>query len=402
MPGLAIVTDPALVNPWGFSHSATSPFWISDQGQNAATLYAVTGQTNVSKVNINPPSGLVMIPTTAGGPQGPTGQVNNGNATGFLVANGGNGNHANFIFGNLNGTISTAWNAGPTAFVHTTVTGAVFTGLTINQAQNQLYAANNAGPGGIQVFDSTFAAASLAPGAFATPSNITALGLVTFNVKDIGGNVYVTYAPSGRPAQTSATGGMGAVAVFTESGTLIRTIVNNQLASPWGVAVAPSQFGPFSGDLLVGNFSFVDSEINAFDPLTGMFVGSIPINTGSEGAGGLWDIGFGTGGSNGDPNTLYFNDGIDGEGNGLFAAITFVPGAVHLIGVRRGSCGSGIPAAAAKSERYKVRHAPLRIAGKRQHFAHACRDLILSRPVPLNPNCVPPARPCPSACRDLP
>ena len=324
IPGFAIITDPALVNPWGFSHSATSPFWISDQGQNAATLYTVTGQTNVSKVNINAPSGLVMIPTTGGGPQGPTGQVSSGNATGFLVANGGNGSHANFIFGNLNGTIS-AWNTGPSAFVQTTVSGAVFTGLAINQAQNQLYAANSAGTGGIQVFDSTFAAASLAPGAFATPATITALGLVTFNVKDIGGNVYVTYAPSGRPAQTSATGGMGAVAVFTESGTLIRTIVNNQLASPWGVAVAPSQFGPFSGDLLVGNFSFVDSEINAFDPLTGMFVGSIPINTGAEGAGGLWDIGFGTGGNNGDPNTLYFNDGIDGESKGLFAAITFVP-----------------------------------------------------------------------------
>lgn len=351
VPGLAIITDPALVNPWGFSHSATGPFWISDQGQNAATLYAVTGQTNVSKVNINSPSGLVMIPTTAGGPQGPTGQVNSGNATGFLVANGGNGSHANFIFGNLNGTIS-AWNTGPTAFVQTTVAGTVFTGLAINQAQNQLYAANSAGPGGIQVFNSSFAPASLAPGAFATPSNITALGLVTFNVKDIGGNVYVTYAPSGRPAQTSATGGMGAVAVFTELGTLIRTIVNNQLASPWGVALAPSQFGPFSGDLLVGNFSFVDSEINAFDPLTGMFLGSIPINTGGEGAGGLWDIGFGTGGNNGDPNTLYFNDGLDGEGKGLFAAITFVPEPFTL-----SVFGAGLAGAAFLRRRQKAKGA---------------------------------------------
>ena len=106
--------------------------------------------------------------------------------------------HANFIFGDLNGTIS-AWNTGPTAFIQTTVAGAVFTGLAINQAQNQLYVANSAGAGGIQVFDNTFTAASLAPGAFATPSNITALGLITFNVKDIGGNVYVTYAPSGGP-----------------------------------------------------------------------------------------------------------------------------------------------------------------------------------------------------------
>ncbi|HKX35936.1 MAG TPA: hypothetical protein VJM79_04625, partial [Rhizorhapis sp.] len=80
--GLAAITDPQLVNPWGFSHSATSPFWISNQGSNDATLYAVTGSTNVSKVNINPLAGFVAIPTTAGGPQGPTGQVFNPNAAG--------------------------------------------------------------------------------------------------------------------------------------------------------------------------------------------------------------------------------------------------------------------------------------------------------------------------------
>ena len=133
---------------------------------------------------------------------------------------------------------------------------------------------------------------------------------------------------------------------------MIRTIVNNQLASPWGVALAPSQFGPFSGDLLVGNFSFVDSEINAFDPLTGMFLGSIPINTGGEGAGGLWDIGFGTGGNNGDPNTLYFNDGLDGEGKGLFAAITFVPEPFTL-----SVFGAGLAGAAFLRRRQKAKGA---------------------------------------------
>src|SRR5580765_2409621 len=73
--GLAAVTDPSLNNPWGVSHSPTSPFWSSNQGTGTATLYAVTGKTTVSKVNINPPAGFVKIPTTAGGPQGPTGQV---------------------------------------------------------------------------------------------------------------------------------------------------------------------------------------------------------------------------------------------------------------------------------------------------------------------------------------
>ncbi len=328
IPGLATITDPALINPWGFSHSATSPFWVSDQGTNSATLYAVTGRTNVTKTVINPPSGLVAIPTTAGGPQGPTGQVNNTNATSFLVGNGGNGNRASFIFGDLNGTIS-AWNAGASAIVQQTVAGAVFTGLTVNQAQTQLYAANNAGTGGIDVFNSAFAPVSLGVGAFATPAAIGALGLVTFNVQDINGKVYVTYAPSGRAAEIAATGGMGAVAIFDENGNLLQTLISAELASPWGVAIAPSGFGPFANDLLVGNFSFADSEINAFDQVTGTFIGSILINTGTNEPGGLWSLGFGTGGNNGDPNTLYFTDGINHETGGLFGAIS-VPEPVTL------------------------------------------------------------------------
>jgi len=134
--------------------------------------------------------------------------------------------------------------------------------------------------------------------------------------------VYVTYAPAGRTAQTQATGGQGAVAVFTEAGALVTTYLNSELAAPWGVALAPSTFGAFGGALLVGNFSFKESEINAFDPATGNFLGSIPIDIDGQAPGGLWQIGFGTGGSNGDPNTLYFTDGINGEADGLFGAIT--------------------------------------------------------------------------------
>src|SRR6266478_952857 len=88
IPGLATITDPELVNPWGVSHSPTSPFWVSNQGKSTATLYAVTDETNVSKVNINPPAGFVLIPKTASGPQGPTGQVNNTNTSSFLVKGG--------------------------------------------------------------------------------------------------------------------------------------------------------------------------------------------------------------------------------------------------------------------------------------------------------------------------
>jgi uncharacterized protein (TIGR03118 family) len=162
-----------------------------------------------------------------------------------------------------------------------TTPGANYSGLAINQAQTQLYAANQAGTGSINVFNSAFAPVNLGAGAFATPAAIGALGLVPFNVQDIAGKVYVTYAPMGLAAQRAATAGMGAVAVFTEGGVLLQTIVGGQLAAPWGVTLAPASFGEFGGDLLVGNFSFVDSEINAFDPITGAFEGTIPVDPGS-------------------------------------------------------------------------------------------------------------------------
>jgi uncharacterized protein (TIGR03118 family) len=313
--GLAKLTDPNLKNPWGISHTATSPFWISDQGANTATLYAVTGSTNVA-----PNPLIVAIPTTAAGPQGPTGQVNNGNTSSFLI----NGLSARFIFANLNGTIS-GWNGvGTNAVTQVITPGAVYTGLAINQSQTQLYAASSSG---INVFDSSFAPVALGSGSFAMPAPISGLGLVPFNVQNLNGSVYVTYAPAGRPAQTNATPGQGAVSIFSESGTLQQTILDSHLAAPWGVTVAPASFGPFGGDLLVGNFSYADSEINAFDSVTGQFDGSIPISAGvGNTPGGLWSLGFGTGGNNGSPEALYFTDGINGEANGLFGAISSVPG----------------------------------------------------------------------------
>ena len=319
IPGLATITDPELVNPWGVSHSATSPFWVSDQGQNATTLYTVTDGTNVTKVDINPPSGFVGIPTTASGPQGPTGQVSNSNTSSFAVGNGGNGGAAHFIFSNLNGTIA-AWDTGASAVIQVTTPGAVYTGLAVNTAQTMLYAANDAGSGSIDVFNSSFMpVTNLGPNAFQNPFP----GLVPFNVQDIGGDVYVTYAPSGRANQTGAALGAGAVAVFDESGNLISSNINqSQLAAPWGIALAPADFGIFSNDLLVGNFSYLNSEINAFNSTTGAYLGTIPIDVGNGNtAGGLWDLSFGTGGSNGSPDVLYFSDGINGEEDGLFGAI---------------------------------------------------------------------------------
>jgi len=162
---------------------------------------------------------------------------------------------------------------------------------------------------------------SLAAGAFVNPALPD--GLVPFGVQNIGGNIYVAYAPAGRANQTSAPLGAGAVAIFDGDGNFItQLIAGSRLAAPWGMTLAPAGFGRFINHLLVGNFSYLHSEINAFDPTTAKLRGTIPIAVGKgRTPGGLWFIGFGVGGNNGDPNTLYFSDGINGENDGLFGAI---------------------------------------------------------------------------------
>jgi uncharacterized protein (TIGR03118 family) len=323
MPGLATTTDAMLKNPWGVSFANGSPIWISDQGTQTSPLFSVASSSGVG----NAPLFTVSIPPA--GASGPTGQVANAMGIGFDVGNGGNGKSAAFIFANLNGSIA-AWNGTPLtqAFTQTSVAGASFTGLAINKTDTELFAANDAG-GTVDAFNNKFQLIST--NAFAAPTAVSAKGLVPFNVTDLGGNVFVTYAPSGHTAQTMATAGEGAVAEFSESGKLENTIVGGPLASPWGVALAPMSFGKFGGDLLVGNFSFVSGVadvINAFNPMTDALAGSIDVNPGTamgNTAGGLWSIVFGGGGMDGTPNTLFFTDGINGEKDGLFGSLTAVP-----------------------------------------------------------------------------
>jgi uncharacterized protein (TIGR03118 family) len=271
LSGVAAVMDPNLKNPGGVSVSSSSPLWTSDQAAHAATLYTIHDSTA----------------TQAGGPlvvsipaPGPTGTVNNANTSSFIITQTGSPAFAHFIFANLNGGIY-AWAAAPNpAQLEVMSAGASYTGLAINHAQNQLYAANNVVGGGIDVFNSSFGFVTT----IATPSAISLRNLVPFNVQDINGMLYVTYALPGHTAETTAGGGEGAVATFSEAGVLQSILINSptsQLASPWGIALAPSNFGPFSDDLLIGNFAYgnvngivnpVGGEINAFNPSTGAFL----------------------------------------------------------------------------------------------------------------------------------
>ena len=167
----------------------------------------------------------------------------------------------------------------------------------------------------------------------------------SFNVENIDGLLYVAYAPAGTPAARSlAPEGAGAVAVFDTNGIFKKQLISGgKLASPWGITLAPPSFGQFGGALLVGNFSYLHTEINAFDPLTGAYLGTLADGSGNPllaGDNGLWDLTFGIGGNGGLPGTLYFATGLNDETNGLFGAIDPALGLAAGGGVANVSGGS--------------------------------------------------------------
>ncbi len=322
-------TDPNLVNPWGNVSNGGSPFWVSDQGTGLSTLY---------DTSTTPPGGIVpLVVTIPGG--NPTGIV--ANTAGFDV----NGSPAAFIFDTLGGTIA-GWNGTPltTAVTEATVSGAVFTGLA--QASNTtgtfLYAAdfmNNK----ISVFNSSYV---LQTTGFAFTDPNLPSGYAPYNIQAINGKLYVEYAPIGSNGLPVVGPGNGVVDVFDTNGNFLQRLVSNgPLNVPWGVALAPSNFGVFSSDLLVGNFG--NGWINAFDPTTGSFLGTLDLANGTPFAEpALWSLEFGIGGKGGTPGVLYFTSGLTlAQTGGLLGSIAPTPepgtlvllgtGLVGLLGFRR-------------------------------------------------------------------
>jgi uncharacterized protein (TIGR03118 family) len=308
VPGLAATTDPNLVNPWGLSRSATSPWWVSDAGAGVSTLYNGAGA-------IVPL--VVTIPVPPGGtpPSSPTGTVFNGTATDFLGDR--------FIFVTEEGIVA-GWSGGPNAVLRANNAGSAnYKGLALaqNSGANFLYAANFFA-GTVDVFDSTYMAVTLGTGAFSDPT--IPAGFAPFNVQTINGMIFVAFAKQDEEMEDEVAGpGLGFVDAFDASGNLLMRLRSGRwMNAPWGIALAPSDFGKFSNHLLVGQFG--SGQIAAFDLEHGNFHGLMRTADGSPLAiEGLWALGFGNGANT---NKLYFTAGIDDERHGLFGTITPVPG----------------------------------------------------------------------------
>jgi uncharacterized protein (TIGR03118 family) len=317
LPGKAPITDPNLVNPWGISYSPMGPFWISDNGTGLSTLY--DGQGNIQPL-------VVTIPPPPGGTtSAPTGTVYNSNSNAFVVKENKKSGSSLFLFDTEDGTIS-GWNpnvdqTNAILAVDNSSSGAVYKGLAIatNQSGIFLYA-TNFHAGTVDVFDKNFAPAQLS-GSFSDPS--IPKGYAPFGIQSIGSNLVVTYAKQDKMKHDDVPGlGHGYVDVFDTNGNLIKRLISQgQLNSPWGLAMAPANFGEFSGDLLVGNFG--NGHINAYDPNSGALLGTLMNSKGKViKISGLWGLMFGNGGQAGQTNQLFFTAGLHNEADGLFGMIT--------------------------------------------------------------------------------
>jgi uncharacterized protein (TIGR03118 family) len=319
--GVAPATDPDLINPWGISRGSGSPWWVSDNGTGLSTLYNGAGTKQ----------GLVVtIPAAAAGGTGsPTGTIFNGSATDFLLAP---GKQAIFLFATEDGNI-VGWNPtlGAVAAVKTT-DGSSYKGLTSAYigANLYLYAANFT-KGRVDVFDNAFHRTHLGEERFeddALPPDFA-----PFNVQTIGNDIVVAFAKRERGGGIDETDGpgLGRVDIFSSDGWLLKRLEHGSwLNAPWGVALAPDDFGRFSHHLLIGQFG--SGNIAAYDLTSGHFEGLLDDATGAPIAiDGLWSISPGNA-SPGNYNAasapaaeLYFAAGPNKEADGLLGYLTAVP-----------------------------------------------------------------------------
>ena len=325
--------DTQLINSWGLTRSTTSPWWVADNGTGLSTIYNGVGNKNALVVTIPVPMGHTP-------PSAPTGVVFNG--TGEFPMPGTTA-PATFIFVTEEGTIA-AWNGGPNAVIvlDNSDKEAVYKGCTIGEINGKhfLYVANFHS-GQIEVYDGAFHRVGFKGNAFVDEDNDNddqgqngggrfnpqRGHFAPFNVQAIGTNIYVGFAMQDQDKKDDVAGpGLGFLTVFDTAGRrLARLQHGDWFNAPWGIAMAPGEFGEFSHALLVGMFG--SGQIAAFNPIDGSFLGLMKRPDESIlSIDGLWALGFGAGNANSGPyNTLFFTAGPNDEHDGLFGTLVPIP-----------------------------------------------------------------------------
>ncbi len=326
LAGMAPVIDGNLKNPWGITRSpGGSPWWVSNNNSGTSTLY--DGSGNIIPIN---GTGVVIVPPPAFNPSGsatPTGIVYNGSAADFHLKN---GKSARFIFVTEDGTVS-AWAGGVEAELEVdnsdngSARGAVYKGATSGEINGAKFLyVTNFRSGRVEVYDTMFKRTHLGEDAF-RPGEDEEIpeGFAPFNVQNIGGELFVTYAKQDPLKHDDVAGdGLGYVEIYTPLGRHIGHLQHGSwLNSPWGVVWTTRDFGEFSNAILVGNFG--SGKVAAFDGFTHKFLALLKNPDDSVlTIDGLWSLAFGNDGTAGLANTLYFTAGIQDEMHGLFGTIT--------------------------------------------------------------------------------
>ncbi len=324
----AITTDANLVNPWGLAFGPATDFWVANQGTSTTTVYDGVGKPPTIPV-------IVAIPPIPGHAMGgPTGVTFNGSAS-F--------SGDQFIIASLDGCIC-GWSSGTvmTRRVDNSGSQAVYTGLAVGgtAATRYIYAANLAA-GTVDVFDASYAPVHLGTGALVDPT--LPAGFSPYNVQVLAGKLFVTYAKYATSALRETPGaGYGYVSVFNLDGTFVQRLASGGLLNaPWGLAIAPADFGPLSGALLVGNFG--DGRITAYNPTTGASMGQLSDASGAPMViSGLWGLSFGNGAAAGGVNQLFVTAGSQTETHGLFGVITYGPSGIGTGGGTGTGGGGGL------------------------------------------------------------
>lgn len=320
------VTNSNFVNSWGLASSSDGPWWVV---QNHGGVVSVADNTGVihGAVTIPPPASSSSV-------SAPTGTVFNQHAekdpNTFVVTKGSKSGPSVFIFVTEDGTIS-GWNpdvdsANAILAVDNSSTGAVYKGVTIGRMNNCVYLfATNFSKGEIDVFDKDFNyVSSFTDPDVASICPISGQCYAPFNILYYGTYLIVTFALQDADHMDDVAGkGNGYVSVYNLSNNTWQSkfISQGALNAPWGIAVSPCDFGDFSNCLLIGNFG--DGTINAFNPKTGEYVGTVKDSSDKViTIDGLWAIVFGNGGKAGSKNILFFTAGPNDENDGQFGSIT--------------------------------------------------------------------------------